>query len=63
MKLQTMIVKAILCLDTDMFISRFSLREDFIAYSITFLKEFTFQYICLSRVKLLTACDAVTWSH
>jgi hypothetical protein len=39
-------------LDTDMFISRFSLqeREYFLAYSITFLREITFQYICLSRV-------------
>jgi hypothetical protein len=33
MKLQTMTVKAILCLDTDMFISRFAYdREDFLTY-------------------------------
>ncbi len=49
MKLQTMTVKAILWLGTDMFISRFNLqeREDFLVYSITFLKEITFQYMSL----------------
>ena len=52
MKLQTMTVKAILCLGTDIS-SSLDLacdREDFLAYSITFLKEITFQYMPLSRV-------------
>ena len=44
-----MTVKAILCLDTDI-CSSLDLaykREDFLAYSITFLKEITFQYMPL----------------
>ena len=47
MKLQTMTVKAILCLDTDCSSLGLAYDKDFLAYSITFLKEITFQYMPL----------------
>lgn len=63
MKLQTITVKAILCLGTDMFISRFSLRQRrFSCIYNTFLKEITFQYMPLWGA-ICIRCVAASHGH